>query len=536
MAQNTTTLDITGMTCASCVRRVERALGKVEGVESANVNFASETALVTSTNGIQPDTLIAAVEKAGYEARVAAPSATAAASAMTALRRRCVSSSSVRSSASPPSCSRWAWTSPASTPAACAPTQWLVLVLATLIQGVLGWRYYRGAFASMRHLNPNMDVLIALGTSAAYVFSAWVVVTDQPYHMFFDVSAAVLVFITMGKYFEERSKSAAGSAIRALLGMAAKSARVIRDGAEVELPIERLAPGDVFVVRPGERVALDGVVRDGHSTVDESMITGESIPVERAVGDAVDRRHDEPERRHARRGHRRRAGDGARAHGEDGGGGTGLEGARAAPGGPGRRHLRARRHRHRARHAARRGACAAGDWVYGMRAAVAVLVIACPCALGLATPTAIMVGTGIGAERGILIKNAEVLEATRSLDVVVLDKTGTLTQGRPQVTAAIPAPAVPVISEQRLLTLAAAAEQNSDHPLSRAIVDAAVESGYDLPPATDFTSITARGVTARVDGARRRRRQPRPDRRARDRGRCRASRPRPRASRAMAPP
>ncbi len=144
---------------------------------------------------------------------------------------------------------------------------------------------------------------------------------------------------------------------------------------------------------------------------------------------------------------------------------------------------------------------AAGDWVYGMRAAVAVLVIACPCALGLATPTAIMVGTGIGAERGILIKNAEVLEATRSLDAVVLDKTGTLTQGRPQVTAAIPAPAVPVISEQRLLTIAAAAEQNSDHPLSRAIVDAAVESGYDLPPATDFTSITARGVTARVDGA-----------------------------------
>ncbi len=355
MAENTTTLDITGMTCASCVRRVERALGKVEGVESANVNFASETALVTSMNGVQPDTLIAAVEKAGYEARVAAPTRDrgrerddrAAQTLRLVVFGAILGVPTVVLSMGMDIAGVYVGSMRA--------TQWLVLVLATLIQGVLGWRYYRGAFASMRHLNPNMDVLIALGTSAAYVFSAWVVVTDQPYHMFFDVSAAVLVFITMGKYFEERSKSAAGSAIRALLGMAAKSARVIRDGAEVELPIERLAPGDVFVVRPGERVALDGVVREGHSTVDESMITGESIPVERAVGDAVI-------------GGTMNQSGVMRVEATAVGQATVLarmakmveeaQGSKApvqTPGGPGRRGLRARRHRHRARHAARVG-------------------------------------------------------------------------------------------------------------------------------------------------------------------------------------
>src|SRR5581483_5415144 len=165
--------------------------------------------------------------------------------------------------------------------------QWLLLALVTPVQLGLGWRYYRGSFASLRHLNPNMDVLIALGTTVAYAYSAWVVVFDRHETMFFDVSAAVLVFITLGKYFEERSKGEASAAIRALLGMAANSARVLRDGVEVEVPAEQVRPGDLFVVRPGERIAVDGVVREGHSTVDESMITGESIPVEKRVGDHV---------------------------------------------------------------------------------------------------------------------------------------------------------------------------------------------------------------------------------------------------------
>jgi heavy metal translocating P-type ATPase len=366
------------------------------------------------------------------------------------------------------------------------------------VQAVLGWRYYRGSFASLRHLNPNMDVLIALGTTAAYAFSSWVVIFDRPYDMFFDVSAAVLVFITMGKYFEARSKSAASSAVQALLGLSAKSARVLRDGAEVEVPIEQVARGDMLLVRAGEKVPVDGVIREGHSTIDESMVTGESIPVEKRTGDGVI-------------------------------GGTinqnGSMTVEATAVGEGTVLARMARMVEEAQ-----GSKApiqrlvdeisaifvpvvvviaaasfvgwglfGGDWIDGMRAAVAVLVIACPCALGLATPTAIMVGTGIGAERGILIKNAEVLERTRKLDVVVLDKTGTLTEGRPQVTEAIP---LGRMSEQQLLTLVAAAERGSDHPLSRAIVDAAVESGYELPTSSDFKSLTARGVSAIVDGKR----------------------------------
>ncbi|HYM14274.1 MAG TPA: heavy metal translocating P-type ATPase [Dehalococcoidia bacterium] len=497
--QLTTTLDIRGMTCASCVRRVERALSRVEGVETANVNFASETALVTAPDTVALDALIAAVEKAGYAAGVATPE-TAEGGGREEHARRTL----------------WLvlFGAALGTPAVILSMAmdiaglriggsdvlhgWIILALATPVQAVLGWRYYRGGYASLRHLNPNMDVLIALGTSVAYAFSAWVVITQQHYTMFFDVSAAVLVFITMGKYFEERSKGAASSAIRALLGMSAKSARILRDGAEVEVAIDQVRVGDVFVVRPGEKVAVDGIVCDGHSTLDEAMVTGESIPVEKRAGDHVI-------------------------------GGTvnqnGVMRVEATAVGDSTMLARMAKMVEEAQGSKAPiqklvdqvaavfvpvviGIALAtfvawgtlgGDWLLGMRAAVAVLVIACPCALGLATPTAIMVGTGIGAERGILIKNAEVLERTRQLGAIVLDKTGTLTEGRPQVTDVVPSGVMP---EAALLTLTAAAEQNSDHPLSRAIVDAAVESGYALPAAGDFVSVTARGVIATVDGKR----------------------------------
>ena len=497
---STTTLDITGMTCASCVRRVERALGKVPGVESANVNFASETALVAAPGGVAAEALIAAVVKAGYAASVSTPDADRAGERAHHARGTLALVIFGAVLAIPTVVLAMAMDIADLTIAGNPRLHgWIVLLLATPIQVVLGWRYYKGSVGSLRHLNPNMDVLIALGTTAAYAFSAWVVIAEKPYHMFFDVSAAVLVFITMGKYFEERSKGAASSAIRALLGMSAKSARVLRDGAEVEVPIDQVRVGDVFVVRPGEKVAVDGVVRDGHSTLDEAMITGESIPVEKRAGDAVI-------------------------------GGTinqdGVVRVEATAVGEGTALARMARMVEEAQGSKAPiqklvdqvaaifvpvvivialvtfvawGLSGDGQWVTAMRAAVAVLVIACPCALGLATPTAIMVGTGLGAERGILIKNAEVLEATRTLDVIILDKTGTLTEGRPQVTEVVPTGVMP---EQVLLTLVAAAEQNSDHPLSRAIVDAAVESGYTLPAASDFASVTARGVTAMVDGRR----------------------------------
>ncbi len=499
--QLTTTLDITGMTCASCVRRVERALSKVEGVETANVNFASETALVTAGEGVGVEQLIAAVEHAGYQAKPAAEDRDRGEDREVHARRTLMIVLFGAALAIPAVVLSMAMDIAGLKLGGNSVLHgWVVLTLATPIQLVLGWRYYRGSWASLRHLNPNMDVLIALGTTAAYVFSVWVVVWQRPYNMFFDVSAAVLVFITMGKYFEERSKGAASSAIRALLGMSAKSARVVRDGAEIEVPVEQVAIGDVFVVRPGEKVPVDGIVRDGHSTLDEAMITGESIPVEKRVDDHVI-------------------------------GGTinqsGVMRVEATAIGEGTTLARMAKMVEEAQGSKAPiqklvdqvaavfvpvvivialgtflawGLLTGGasdQWISGMRAAVAVLVIACPCALGLATPTAIMVGTGIGAERGILIKNAEVLERTRQLGAIVLDKTGTLTAGRPLVTEVVP---IRVMPEAQLLTLVAAAEQNSDHPLSRAIVDAANDSGYTLPPSTDFESVTARGVVATVEG------------------------------------
>ena len=505
--QTTTTLDITGMTCASCVRRVERALSKVEGVELANVNFATETAMVTSDASVPVETLVAAIEKAGYAAKEAVAGEDRD-TERDAHSRRTLALVLFGSLLAVPVIVLAMSMDVAGLYINDDPRlhAWIVLALATPVQFGLGWRYYRGSWASLRHLNPNMDVLIALGTTVAYAYSAWVVVFNKPYGMFIDVSVAVLVFITMGKYFEERSKGAASSAIQKLLGMSAKSARVIRDGAEVEIEIERVAPGDVVIVRPGEKVPVDGIVRDGHSTVDEAMITGESIPVEKRTGDGII----------------------AGTINQNGvlrfevtavGAGTTL--ARMAKMVEEAQGSKAPIQKLVDQVAAvfvpvviviALGTFLAwgllnepahvwsdSQWIAGMRAAVAVLVIACPCALGLATPTAIMVGTGIGAERGILVKNAEVLERTRGLNVIVLDKTGTLTEGRPQVTEVLPSG---VMSEQAFLTLIAAAEQNSDHPLSRAIVDAAVDSGYTLPAATDFESLTARGVASTVDGKR----------------------------------
>jgi Cu+-exporting ATPase len=440
------TLDITGMTCASCVRRVERALSKVDGVEQANVNFASETALVTAGGAVPVETLIAAVEKAGYAAKEAAPDRGRGDEREQHARRTLWLTLFGAALAIPAVILAMAMDiAGLSIADDDRLTGWIIMALATPIQVVLGWRYYRGSFASLRHLNPNMDVLIALGTTVAYAFSAWVVIADKPYNMFFDVSAAVLVFITMGKYFEERSKGVASSAIRALLDLSAKSARLLRDGQEAEVPIDQVHAGDVFVVRPGEKVAVDGVDREGHSALDESMITGESIPVEKRSGDAVI-------------------------------GGTvnqnGVLRVEATAVGEGTTLARMARMVEEAQGSkapiqklvdqvaavfvpvvilialgtllgwgvftSPAHAWDDSQWITGMRAAVAVLVIACPCALGLATPTAIMVGTGLGAERGILIKNAEVLERSRRLDVVVLDKTGTLTEGRPQVTEALP--------------------------------------------------------------------------------------------------
>ncbi|GMV85336.1 MAG: carbonate dehydratase [Dehalococcoidia bacterium] len=494
---NTVTLDISGMTCASCVRRVERALGKVEGVETASVNFAAENARVTLAAPVPVEVLVAAVEKAGYAAKPADTSNDRDQERAAHARGTLIQLIAGSILAIPAIVLAMAMDI-AGMHINDDPRLhgWIVMLLATPVQLGLGWRFYKGAYTSLRHLNPNMDVLVALGTTVAFVYSAWVVIADTHEHMFFDVSAAVLVLITMGKYFEETSKGAASSAIRALLGLSARSATVIRDGVETEVPIEQVARGDIFVVRPGQRIAVDGVVREGHSTIDESMLTGESIPVERrpgehVIGGTINQNgviHVE-----------------ATAVGED----TAL-----------RRMARMVEEAQGSKAPIQKlvdqvaavfvpvviviaaatflaWGLAGGNWEDGMVAAVAVLVIACPCALGLATPTAIMVGTGMGAERGILIKNAEVLQRTRRLNAVVLDKTGTLTEGRPQVVEVV---SLGELTNEQLLVLAATAESPSEHPLSRAVVDAAVDAGLVPGTASNFEAITARGVQAMVDG------------------------------------
>jgi len=496
--QQSVVLDITGMTCASCVRRVERALGKVGGVEAATVNFAAETAHVSLDEEIPVETLIAAVVKAGYEAKVSVPSEDRAGERADHARGtlRVLIFGAILGVPT-------IVLAMAMDIAGMAIggndrlTGWLLLALATPVQIGLGWRFYRGGYSSLRHLNPNMDVLVALGTSVAYLFSAWVVVfSTSEQHMFFDVSAAVLVFITMGKYFEEKSKSASSAAISALLGLAAKSATVIRDGVEKEVAVEQLAPGDTVVVRPGQRVPVDGIIRDGTGSVDESMLTGESMPVERKVGDAV-------------------IGGTVNQNGVMRIEATGV-GASSALARLARMVEDAQGSKAPIQKLVDQVAAVfvpvviaialavflgwgffGSSWVSAMVYSVSVLVVACPCALGLATPTAIMVGTGLGAERGVLIKNAEVLESIRHLDAVIVDKTGTLTEGRPRVMDLVP---VAGLNESELLTFAAAVETGSEHPLSRAVVDAAVEAGYELPAVRSFSAVTARGVTGTVEG------------------------------------
>ncbi|WP_322795312.1 heavy metal translocating P-type ATPase [Tepidiforma sp.] len=495
-AEKAVTLNVTGMTCASCVRRVERALSRVEGVETASVNFASETARVTLGAPVPVEALVAAVEKAGYHARpvhegeqrnpadaargtllqllaasVFAVPAVILAMAMDIAGLHLFDNSTLHG--------------------------WVVLALATPVQFGLGWRFYRGAWASLRQLNPNMDVLVALGTTVAYVYSAWVVAADRhDVHMYFDVSVAVLLFISMGKYFEETSKGAASQAIRALLNAAARTATVIREGQELEVPVESVRVGDIFRVRPGQRIPVDGVVVEGTATVDESMLTGESIPVERSAGDRV------------------YAGTLAQ------GGSITVEATAVGADSMLQQLARLVEEAQGSKAPIQKlvdqvaaifvpvviviaaaaflaWGLAAGDWGKGMIAAVAVLVVACPCALGLATPAAIMVGTGLGAARGVLVRNAEVLQRTRALNVVVLDKTGTITEGRPQVAEVV---TFGEWGRRELLRLAAAAESPSEHPLSRAVVDAAVDEGLAISNASEFESFTARGIQAMVDG------------------------------------
>jgi Cu+-exporting ATPase len=487
-----TDLELRGMTCASCAARVERGLNSLDGVR-ATVNFAVERAHVEHDAGVSAADLIDAVEATGYQAAVlAGPDGPLPedAAADSELRTRLVVSAVLAVPVVVLSMVM-AWQFPG--------WQWLVLGLTTPIVAWGGFPFHRAAVRSARHGASTMDTLVSIGTLAAFLWSAASVVRDGTHahgHLYFEVAAAVTVFLLAGRYAEARAKRSAGSALRALLSLGAKDAVVLRDGIEERIPAGELRVGDVFVVRPGERIPTDGVVVDGASALDTSAMTGESVPADVRSGDGV-------------------LGGAVNTYGRLQIRATQV-GADTQLARMGRMVTEAQNGKASIQRLADRvsavfvpavlvvAALTVAGWLLtgapvsaAFTAAVAVLIIACPCALGLATPTAILVGTGRGAQLGILIKDPQVLETVTGIDTVVLDKTGTVTTGVMSV-ASIEATS----SEAELLARAAAVEAASEHPVAAAIVAAARERGFAIPEVTDFVNEPGVGVSGVVDGVR----------------------------------
>jgi cation-transporting ATPase V len=482
--------EVEGMTCGSCAVRVQRVLGRQPGVATAEVNFATGKARIASTGAVNVSDLQAAVERIGYRIEPVGSGGTADAEARAEAgwRRRLVV-------AVPPVI---ALVVLALAPGGAMEQPWgrlTALALATPVQFWVGWPFLREAARRARRGTANMDTLIAMGTLAAYGFSVAQLVTGGM-DLYFEAAAVIITFLVLGRFFEARAKGRAGQAIRALLELGAKEARVLRDGQEVMVPIEQVSVGYLLKVRPGEKVPTDGEVVGGASAVDESMLTGESVPVEKAVGDPV-------------------AGATVNTSGVLTVRATRV-GAETALAQIVRLVEDAQASKGQIQRLADRVAgvfvpvviaialatfagwtVLAGDPQTGLVAAVAVLIIACPCALGLATPTAIMVGTGRGAELGVLIKGVEVLERTRRITTVVFDKTGTLTRGEMTLTDAV---STGGLDEGELLRRAGAVEADSEHPIGRAIVTAARGRAGALPQVSGFEALAGRGARAEVDG------------------------------------
>ncbi|WP_371647231.1 heavy metal translocating P-type ATPase [Streptomyces mirabilis] len=510
-------LTIGGMTCASCAARVEKKLNRMDGV-TATVNFATEKAKVSYPVGVQVADLIATVVKTGYTAeeppppRLETPERAADAVGadedpeLASLRERLVVSAllalPVVLMSMVPALQFDNW-------------QWLSLTLAApvVVWGALP--FHRAAFTNARHGAATMDTLVSVGTLAAFGWSLWALFwgnagmpgmrhgfdltvsrTEGSSTIYLEVAAGVVAFILLGRYLEARSKRRAGAALRALMELGAKDVAVLRDGREVRIPVARMATGDRFVVRPGEKIATDGTVVEGSSAVDAAMLTGESVPVDVTVGSGV---------------------TGATVNA---GGRLVVEATRVGADTQLARMARLVEDAQNGKAEVQRLADrisgifvpvvlvialgtfgvwlgVTGDTVAAFTAAVAVLIIACPCALGLATPTALMVGTGRGAQLGILIKGPEVLESTRRVDTVVLDKTGTVTTGRMTLREVY---VVADTDEKEVLRLAGALEHASEHPVARAIAAGAQERTGDLPPVEHFENVPGLGVRGRVEG------------------------------------
>ena len=487
-----------GMTCASCVARVEQALSSVPGVISANVNLASEKATVEYIEGTEPADLKLAVKEAGYElgseAETLEDVTTAAQREIRTIRNRLILAASL---AIPILALMWV--------PDFVGKPFLLWALATPVQFWAGWRFYRGAWGALRHRTADMNTLVAVGTSAAYFYSMVAVLfpglfasADVELGLYFDTSAMIITLILLGRFLEARARGQTSEAIKKLIGMQPKTALVIRDGKEMEIPVEDVQLGDLILVRPGERVPVDGIIRQGYSSIDESVITGESIPVEKKVGDEV---------------------IGASINKT---GGFQFEATKVGKDTTLAQIVRLVEEAQGSKAPIQRLADVIASYfvpivigiatitfiiwyfvgpapalTFALLNFVAVLIIACPCALGLATPTAIMVGTGKGAEHGVLIRSAEALERSHQIRAVLLDKTGTLTRGEPRVTDVIAAPSS---SQEEVLRLAASVERGSEHPLGEAIVRAASERKLEVSPAADFNAIPGHGVEASVEG------------------------------------
>ncbi|MGW2377523.1 heavy metal translocating P-type ATPase [Kitasatospora sp. NPDC001683] len=505
-------LSIGGMTCASCAARIEKKLNRMDGV-AASVNYATEKAKVTFESEVEVADLIATVEATGYTAALPEPPATESGAAdqagpadeLAPLRQRLFTALAlavpVIAMAMVPALQFDDW-------------QWLSLTLAAPVVTYAAWPFHRAAWTNARHGAATMDTLVSLGTGAAFLWSLWALFfgdagmpgmrhgfeftiarSDGASDIYLEAAAGVTAFILAGRYFEARSKRTAGAALKALLELGAKDVTVLRGGAEVRIPIAELAVGDRFVVRPGEKIATDGTVIEGASAVDVSMLTGESVPVEVGVGDGV---------------------TGATVNA---GGRLVVEATRIGADTQLARMAKLVEDAQNGKAAAQRLAdrisavfvpivitlavatlgywLGTGEgWTAAFTAAVAVLIIACPCALGLATPTALLVGTGRGAQLGVLIKGPEVLESTRKVDTIVLDKTGTVTTGQMTLLAVHTAAGV---TEAEVLRLAGALEHASEHPIARAIATAAARAG-ELPAVEGFENVPGLGVQGVVDG------------------------------------
>ena len=484
-------LPVSGMSCAACARSIENQLAATAGVTSAHVNFATSTATVEFDPArAAVRSLVDAIEELGYE--VPQPVAgedveeQARESEFAALKRRLW----LAGAFALPVVVLGMWPGLMRV----AAMSWIQLALTAPVVLYAGAPFYTGAWIALRHRSANMNTLIALGTGAAFLYSLAVTVRGG-HEVYYEAAAVIITLILLGRVLEARARGKASEAIRHLRELQPKTACVVRDGAERDIPIEQVRVGDIVVVRPGEKIPVDGAVREGDSAVDESMLTGESMPVDKKPGDALFG------------GTINRSGS-LRFEARKVGRATALQqmidlvrqaqGSRAP--------------------VARLADVVSGYFTVGVLAIatvtflvwlafaplpfalvnfVAVLIIACPCALGLATPTAIMVGTGRGAERGILIKGGEALEAANGIDTVILDKTGTITRGQPRVTDVIPANGY---TEAEVLRLAASAERYSEHPLGRAIVEHAQALAIVLGEPSGFRAVTGQGVEAHVDG------------------------------------